>query len=124
MIDKPKILYVDDEEINQVLLKINLSKTYDVITASNGPEGLEILNNIPEIKLVASDMKMPIMNGIEFIKKAKKIHTQLPFFLITGFDITPQIIEAMNSQLIIKHFKKPFNIIEIQAVFLKVISKS
>lgn len=124
MNDKPKILYVDDEEINQVLLKINLSKTYDVITASNGPEGLQILNDIPEIKLVASDLKMPIMNGIEFIKKAKKTYPQLPFFLITGYDITPQIIEAIDSQLIFKHFKKPFNIIEIQTVFLKAISKS
>lgn len=122
MNDKPKILYVDDEEINLQLLEINLNQHYVVITANNASKGLEILKKNQEIKLVACDMKMPIMNGIEFIKKAKQKHPHLPFFLLTGFDITPQINEAVNSQLIFRHLKKPFNIDEMLSVFSKAIA--
>jgi response regulator RpfG family c-di-GMP phosphodiesterase len=122
MNDKPKILYVDDEEINLQLLEINLKQHYEVITSDNASEGLEILKNNQEIKLVACDMKMPMMNGIEFIKKAKEKYPHLPFFLLTGFDTTPQIDEAVNSQLIIKHLKKPFDIAEMHAVFSKTIA--
>lgn len=121
MSNKPKILYVDDEEINLHLLQINLSKDYSVLTASNGAEGLETLKTNQDIKLVASDMKMPIMDGMEFVKNAKQICPNLPFFLLTGFDISPQINEAINSQLIHAHLKKPFNIAEIKSAFHKVL---
>jgi two-component system response regulator (stage 0 sporulation protein F) len=121
MSNKPKILYVDDEEINRHLFKINLSKDYSVLTASNGAEGLDILKSNQEIKLVVSDMKMSVMNGMDFIKEAKKLYPNLPFFLLTGFDITPQINEAINSQLIHAHLKKPFNIDEIKSAFHKVL---
>lgn len=119
MNNKPTILYVDDEEINQMLFEKNLNKYYNVITANNGFEGLDFLKNRPEIKLVVSDMKMPMMNGLEFIKKAKEEHPRLPFFLLTGFDVTPQIREAVSSQLIVEHFKKPFNVAKMHNVFLK-----
>lgn len=122
MSDKLKILYVDDEEINLMLFQINLKKYYNVITASNGTEGLEILKTNQNIKLVASDMKMPIMDGIEFIKKAKNRYPYLPFFLVTGFDSTPEINEAIQSKLIRKHLKKPFNIAEIHSAFSKVLT--
>jgi two-component system response regulator (stage 0 sporulation protein F) len=119
MSNKPKILYVDDEEINLHLFQINLNKHFEVIIANNGSKGLEILETNHEIKLIASDMKMPSMDGMEFIKKAKHIYPNLPFFLLTGFDITPQINEAINSQLIHAHLKKPFDIAEIQSTFHK-----
>ena len=45
MKEKCTILYVDDEPINLMLFKINLSANFNVITASSGMEGLEILNN-------------------------------------------------------------------------------
>jgi len=108
MTDVSKILYVDDEVINQHLFKINLSKHYNVITGSDGAEGLEILKNDKEIKLVISDMKMPIMNGMDF--------------LLTGFDITPEINEAINSKLIISHLRKPFDITQMLLAFSKALA--
>lgn len=122
MNEKPKILYVDDEEINLKLFKLNLLKHYDVITGLNGIEGLEILKKNKDIKFVVSDLKMPNMNGIEFIKKAKKLYPDLPFFLLTGFDINSEIEEALQSQLILSHLKKPYEINYILEIFSKVIS--
>lgn len=76
-----KILYVDDESINLELFKMNLQNHYDVFTAINGFEGLDILDRNPYIPLIISDMKMPIMNGIEFITKAKALYPDKRFFI-------------------------------------------
>jgi len=112
---KPKILYVDDEFINLQLFKINFDNKYEVFTAENGITGLEVLDNNPDIIVVISDMKMPLMNGIEFIKKAKEKYSHIRFYILTGFQITEEIQEALNSKLILKYFSKPFNLNKIDA---------
>ncbi len=58
---------------------------FNVISASNGAEGLKKLNK-QEFILVITDLKMPIMNGIEFIQQAKKIpkFMNFPFVIVTG----------------------------------------
>ena len=121
MANETKILYVDDEIVNQYLFKMNSSKYYQVVTASSGDEGLELLENDKEIRLVASDLKMPKMNGLDFIKKAKQVCPELPFFLLTGFDITPEINEAITTKLIVSHLKKPFNFDKMHDAFSKVL---
>ncbi len=108
-----KLLYVDDEQINLQLFKINFGNKYNVIITDRPSEGLEILQNDPDIKVVISDMKMPEMNGIEFITKAKQIHPEKLFFILTGFEINEQIQNAVQSKLILKYFKKPFNMNDI-----------
>lgn len=118
---RPKILYVDDEEINLMLLRINLSSKYDVITCLDGIEGLEILSKNNDIKVVVSDLRMPMMNGIEFITKAKELYPHLPYFLLTGFDMTTEIEEAIKTELIVDYLKKPFEITTIDDSFSKVL---
>lgn len=110
---KPKILYVDDEPLNLLLLKANLSKQYEVLTAPDGLCGLEILKNNRDINVVLSDMKMPHMNGIEFIRQATDIAPENFYYIVTGFDINAEIQEALNRGLIRKYFSKPFNMDEI-----------
>lgn len=110
---KTKILYVDDEFINLELFQINFSTNYEVLIAENGFDGLKIINNQSDIAIVISDMKMPYMDGIEFIKKAKEIYPYMKYFILTGFEITQKIKEALDSGLILKCFSKPFNINDI-----------
>lgn len=111
---KYTILYVDDEPINLHLFNLHLKKQYNIFTALSGKVGLEILKNNPEIDVVVSDMKMPEMNGIEFIKIAKSNFPSLYYFILTGFDITDEIKTAIEDKLIVKYFKKPFNINDIK----------
>ena len=113
MSNKIKILYVDDEPVNLELFEINFSEKYHFITADNGFDGLEKLCADDEIKVVISDMKMPGMNGIEFITKAKAKCADKLFFILTGYDITPEIQHALSSGLIMRYFSKPFNMNEI-----------
>lgn len=115
MEEKTTILYVDDEVINLQLFEINFRRKFHVLTAQSGTEGLEILESNPSISIVISDMQMPEMNGIEFIRKASESYPLISFFILTGYDITNEIEDALKEELIYKYFNKPFNIREIES---------
>ena len=115
MNEKPKILYVDDEIVNLQLFQLIFSNKYEVFTAENGLKGLELLDNNHNVSIVISDMKMPFMNGIEFIQKSKAKYQKISYFILTGYEITNEIQEALNLGLIVKYFRKPFNKSEIDS---------
>ena len=108
------ILYVDDESINLELFSLVLKKKFNVITAESGNEGLEKLRGNRDISVVISDMKMPGMNGVEFISKARKNFENIVYYILTGFEITEEIAETLNKRLINKYLKNPFNSKEIE----------
>jgi two-component system, response regulator, stage 0 sporulation protein F len=114
-----KVLYVDDESINLQLFEINFRKHYQVLTATDGLSGLNILNNNPETSSIISDMKMPGMNGIEFIKQAKAQYPDKKYYILSGYEETDEIRNAIKTGLILKSFSKPFNIKEISSVIDK-----
>ncbi len=122
MSEQTTILYVDDEDVNLTLFKIVFKKKFNVITALSGEEGLEKLKSNPNVSVVISDMKMPGMNGIEFIKIAKKDFPEISFFILTGFDITEEIADALNERLIHKYFRKPFDMKEIESAIFEILS--
>jgi response regulator RpfG family c-di-GMP phosphodiesterase len=112
------ILYVDDEPINLKIFDINFRKNFNILTALSGTEGLEKLKDNKDIIVVISDMKMPGMNGIEFIKTAREQHSHVFYFILTGYDITHEISEALDNNILQKYFRKPFNIKEISEAIL------
>jgi len=87
---------------------------YKVLTAESGSSGLEVLQENGNIDVVISDMKMPGMNGIEFINKARKLFPDIYYFILTGFDITPEIQKSLDTGLVCKCFRKPLNTKEIE----------
>jgi diguanylate cyclase (GGDEF)-like protein len=82
---REKILTVDDDPDILDVLHLTLSEYYDVIQASNGQEGLEVVKQrIPD--LIVCDYMMPIMNGKEFCKTLKKdiLLQHIPVIMLTG----------------------------------------
>lgn len=106
----PKILYVDDEPINLLLFKNNFKEEYEVLTAEDGFKGLKVLDDNSDTLVIISDMKMPGMNGVEFITKAKEKYPDKKFYILTGFEITAEIQEALDTGLILEYFSKPFEV--------------
>jgi CheY-like chemotaxis protein len=80
-----KILVVDDEENIRLLYEEELKEEgYEVITASNGREGLESVKAYnPD--LVVLDIRMPEMDGIEFLRTIRETHRNLPIILSTAY---------------------------------------
>lgn len=108
-----KVLYIDDENPNLLLFKLTFRNEFEVITASSGREGLRMLEEEPEISVVISDMRMPEMNGLEFISEARKNRKDVTYCLLTGYGNTEEIESAVESRIINYCFRKPFNREEI-----------
>ncbi len=84
--NKKKILLVDDEvSLRDTIAELLILNNYDVKTAKNGNNALEILDSwIPDI--IVSDIMMPIMDGYLFYKTVKEtsILNQIPFIFLTA----------------------------------------
>lgn len=115
---KPEILYIDDEEINLLLFEANFGEIFNIHITTSGYKGLDILRAKNNIKLVVCDLKMPNMNGFEFITLAKKEFPDTLYILLTGFNIDEEIPDAMKSGLIDKSLTKPFDMADLKiAIF-------
>ena len=85
---KLKILAVDDDIINLKLIKSMLKKSSDVSEVVEAKDGLEAINritDIDDIDLVLLDIKMPIMNGIEFMENISLMPAKrdIPIIILT-----------------------------------------
>ncbi len=109
------VLYVDDEEINLFLFKATFGSKYHVITALSGLEGLQELDgHHNEIIVVISDMKMPLMDGLAFIRQAKEKYLHIAYFILTAYEFDARIEEALSHNIIQKFFTKPFDVPELE----------
>lgn len=106
---KPKILIVDDEEnILSSLKRLFRKEPYQILTAPSGEEGLEILGDHP-VDLIISDLKMPQMNGIEFLKRAREKNSVPLRIILTGHADLKSIIQAIDQGEIYRFLLKPWD---------------
>ncbi len=106
---KPKLLIIDDDDsIRQTLTNYFKKLGYDIASASDGKEGLEILDADLH-DLIISDIRMPGLSGIEFLQKAKEIDSHAKIILITAHDDYKTTIEAMQKGAY-DYFEKPLDI--------------
>jgi YesN/AraC family two-component response regulator len=83
-------LCIDDEPINLFIIKKLLGKNFEVITAEEGGKALLKMENDPDINLIITDMSMPCMTGLDFIKEASKRFKNKKYFMLSGYAITQQ----------------------------------
>ena len=89
-----RILVVDDDIIFRTSILRSLEMAdFEVIQAGDGKEALELLET-EKVDLILSDVKMPNLNGIEFLHRLKRDKPDLPFILMTGFSEVIEIKEA------------------------------
>ena len=117
-----RILIVEDEKSMREVLKILLEgERYEVVSASDGLEGLSYLAN-DIFDLVITDIKMPKVDGFELLKKTKEISPDTIVIMITAFGTTEAAIEAMKSGAY-DYINKPFKIDEIRLIVEKALEK-
>lgn len=99
MIDEKKvILVVDDIESIRMAIKDYFSAEYRVIEADNGATAIEIINNNP-IDLLITDIRMPVMGGLELIRNLRKTHPDIPFALMTAYNVDDYIHYARRERI-------------------------
>lgn len=108
--EKHTILLVDDEVNNLQLLRRTLRHDYNILTASNGKEALEIVEGKgDEIALIVSDQKMPEMEGTEFLKRVAGDYPDIVKILLTGHLDVDAIVDSINDCHLYQYIVKPFD---------------
>nr|WP_320012623.1 sigma-54 dependent transcriptional regulator [uncultured Desulfobulbus sp.] len=114
------ILIVDDEPNYQIVLaELLKDEGYEVFTADSGKAGLPTVYST-DLDLVISDMKMPGMDGIEFLAKIKEFNRELPVILITAYAEVDKAVEAMRLGAF-TYLAKPFSNQQLLASVTKAI---
>jgi response regulator RpfG family c-di-GMP phosphodiesterase len=108
---KHSIFLVDDEEsILRSLQRLFRKEGYEILTSTNGSEGLELLKKqVKPISLFISDQRMPEMTGSEFLHEAKKLFPNAMRFLLTGYSSMEAIVDAVNKGSIHRYINKPWD---------------
>ncbi len=122
----PKILVVDDEEvICRGVQRILSGKGFQVVTSTDSPAALA-LAVADDFAAVLLDLKMPRMDGIQFVQELRKAKPTVPVIFVTGY---PSLLEAESAERfgVLGHILKPFTpqeIIEAVQRCLRVSSKA
>ncbi|WP_319469713.1 response regulator [uncultured Pseudodesulfovibrio sp.] len=93
---KEKILVIDDERPTLKMFTLLLSAYgYEILTAENGRDGLELFKK-ERPGLILTDIKMPLMDGIEVLKEIKQLSPNAEVIVITGHGDMDLAIQALN----------------------------
>ncbi|OGP22233.1 MAG: hypothetical protein A2054_02555 [Deltaproteobacteria bacterium GWA2_55_10] len=104
-----KVLVVDDEPAMRLAIEEALTrKGYGVVLAEDGRDGLQKLKD-GGFGMVISDMNMPRMGGMEFLKEIKKASPQVPVLLITAYGTIQKAVEAVKEGAV-DFILKPFTL--------------
>lgn len=116
-----KILVVDDTRNVREIFASAFDK-YDIITASNGQEALNILRRPNDIDLIVLDVMMPDINGLELLSEIKKINTYSKIVVMTGHSSKDIVIEALRRDAD-EYIEKPFDIDNVGEIFQKLLNE-
>lgn len=105
--DNKKVLVVDDEPNVLRAYARTLRKEFDISTAESGASGLQLAANDGPFAVVVSDMRMPEMDGVEFLSRLKVQYPDTVRIMLTGNADQQTAIDAINKGDIFRFLNKP-----------------
>jgi len=104
------VLVVDDEEnILRAVRRLFMDEPGEMLTASSGPAGLDILRATKGIGVIVSDQRMPGMSGAEFLEKSREFAPNAIRIVLTGYADLASAVDAINKGGAWKYLAKPWN---------------
>src|SRR5581483_453247 len=114
----PSILIVEDEAKMLRLLDLNLSEEgFSTLTAEDAETALKLLRH-EKVDIVLTDLKLPGMNGLEFLQAVKRASASLPVVVMTAYGSVETAVEAMKAGAS-DYVLKPFSMEEIKLILRK-----
>ncbi|MBC8184417.1 sigma-54-dependent Fis family transcriptional regulator [candidate division KSB1 bacterium] len=116
------ILIIDDEEAQLISLKSFLKRRgYEIFTASNGPDGLEIVQK-NTIDLVLTDFRMPEWDGLTVLGKIKELNPDIDVVVMTAYGNVESAVKIMKSGAY-DYLSKPVDLDELENLILRIQEK-
>ncbi|MCJ7601227.1 MAG: response regulator [Desulfobulbaceae bacterium] len=110
MSEHVKILCVDDEpNVLRALKRLFIDEDYEIITAASGEKGLAMLEKEYSVQLILSDYRMPVMDGVDFLKRVCEKWPETIRIVLSGYADTATIVAAINEGQIYKFIAKPWD---------------
>ncbi|HYE09006.1 MAG TPA: response regulator, partial [Patescibacteria group bacterium] len=107
-----KVLFIDDElNILASLRRGQMDEEYKCFFTDNAIEALELMEK-HEFSVVVTDMRMPKMNGLQFLKECKQKYPNTVRIVMSGYTQLPQMLATINQGDIFKFIPKPWNLEE------------
>jgi CheY-like chemotaxis protein len=94
----------DDPMVVNIVEKILMSGGFKAVSASSGPQALNLLSAMPEVDLLLTDVAMPVMTGVELAGAVRKLRPELPIVLMSGYSDGRERHAACASALLQKPF--------------------
>jgi len=92
----PTILVVEDDAENRAaMVKVLESAEYKVLETDNGQQALDILNE-EDVDILVTDLRLPVMDGVELLKRAKAVEQDVEVIMITGHGTVEIAVEAIK----------------------------
>jgi CheY-like chemotaxis protein len=104
---KIKVLMLDDEPNVLSAYKRSVGRTFDLHTFEKGSEALDALRADPQVPVVVTDMRMPEMDGLQFVIKARSVAPDSIFVMLTGNADQQTAINAINQGKVFRFLNKP-----------------
>lgn len=125
--DPIRALIIDDSSVMRKIVERSLRQAgvslAQVLEAGNGAEALALLKN-QQVDLILSDINMPVMDGLEFVRQMKKegLATNVPVVMITTEGSESQVVEAISSGAR-GYIRKPFTADQVKDHVIAILGK-
>lgn len=117
-----KILVVDDEEGARELFHTILSdEGYDISLANNGEEALNLFNS-GKFNLVITDIKMPVMDGLQLLQEIRKAGSKTDVIMVTAYGEVETYLKSMSLGAV-EYINKPIRLKELKRIVHKVLTE-
>jgi DNA-binding NtrC family response regulator len=116
------VLVVDDEKGNLDTFRFNFRRTFQLLTASSGREGLEVLREHP-VAVVIADQRMPGMTGLEFLREARDVRPNAVGIILTAYADVEVLLGAINSGVVYRYVQKPWDRDELTVVIRQALER-
>ena len=120
--NKPVVLYIDDEESNLRVFKNSFRRDFKVYVATSAEAGKEILDQI-EVDVIITDQRMPGKTGLELLKEIHEMYPDIPphRLMVSGYAAPKDISIAYEDYGLFKFITKPWEADELKQLIHEVI---
>lgn len=124
MDEQVRILCVDDEvNVLRALERVFFDENYELLTAPSASEGLALLEDVSSVQIVISDYRMPVMNGVDFLKEVRSRWPDTVRIVLSGYADMAAIVSAINDGQVYKFIPKPWNDDELKVAIANAVER-
>jgi response regulator RpfG family c-di-GMP phosphodiesterase len=121
--NRPRLLFIDDEEINRSNFLETFGDEYEILLAGSGEEALEIMARESTLALILSDQRMPGMSGAEVLAQARELAPKAERIMITGYSEPEDMMAAINQGQVYRYILKPWTSGELRIAIIQAVER-